>query len=87
MSGMRAISTTSRRELSSSLFSPARQGAEGNSRHSDRNIGLFPSWSGEGLISTPVFIYEFILDCEISGFRREVDEDFALLDCCAASGG
>jgi len=25
---------------------PARQGAEGNSRHSDRNISLFPSWSG-----------------------------------------
>ena len=24
----------------------ARQGAEGNSRHSDRNIILFPSWSG-----------------------------------------
>ena len=23
-----------------------RQGAEGNSRHSDRNISLFPSWSG-----------------------------------------
>ena len=33
----RAISTISRRELSSSFFS-ARQGAEGNSRHSDRNI-------------------------------------------------
>jgi len=25
---------------------PARQGAEGNSRHSDRTISLFPSWSG-----------------------------------------
>jgi len=24
----------------------ARQGAEGNSRHSDRNISLFHSWSG-----------------------------------------
>jgi len=24
----------------------ARQGAEGNSRHCDRNISLFPSWSG-----------------------------------------
>ena len=24
----------------------SRQGAEGNSRHSDRNIGFFPSWSG-----------------------------------------
>ena len=33
----RAISTTSRRELPS-VFFPARQGAEGNSRHSDRNI-------------------------------------------------
>ena len=37
-----------------SLF-PARQGAEGSSRHSDRNINLFPSWSGQGLISTPYF--------------------------------
>ena len=27
-------------------FFPAKQGAEGNSRHSDRNISLFPSWSG-----------------------------------------
>ena len=34
----RAISTTSRCDLSSSFFFPARQGAEGNSRHSDRNI-------------------------------------------------
>ena len=25
---------------------PAGQGAEGNSRHSDRNISLFPFWSG-----------------------------------------
>ena len=25
---------------------PARQGAEGNSRHSDRDISSFPSWSG-----------------------------------------
>jgi hypothetical protein len=33
----RAISKTSRRELSSSYF-PASQGAEENSRHSDRNI-------------------------------------------------
>ena len=43
MSGTRAISTTSRRELSSSFFPPppARQDAEGNSRHSDRNITLF----------------------------------------------
>jgi len=28
------------------FFFPARQGAEGNSPHSDRNISLFPSWSG-----------------------------------------
>ena len=34
----RAISTTSRRELSLILFFPARQNAEGNSRRSDRNI-------------------------------------------------
>jgi len=26
------------------FFPPARQRAEGNSRHSDRNISLFPSW-------------------------------------------
>jgi CRP-like cAMP-binding protein len=32
----RAISTTSRRQQSSLFFS-SRQGAEGNSRHSDRN--------------------------------------------------
>jgi len=53
MSGTRAISTKLRRELSESLFS-ARQGTEGNSRHSDRNISLFPSWSFKGLVSTPV---------------------------------
>jgi len=34
----RAISTTSGRELWSSFFFPAKQGAEGNSRHSDRHI-------------------------------------------------
>ena len=28
------------------FFFPARQGAEGNSRHSDRNISVYPSWSG-----------------------------------------
>jgi len=28
------------------FFFPARQGAKGNSCYSDRNIGLFPSWSG-----------------------------------------
>jgi len=38
ISGTPAISTISRRELSSSFFFHARQDAEGNSRHSDRNI-------------------------------------------------
>jgi len=28
------------------FFFPARQGAEGNSRHSERNISFFTSWSG-----------------------------------------
>jgi len=28
------------------FFPPTGQGAAGNSRHSERNIGLFPSWSG-----------------------------------------
>jgi len=37
MAETRAISATSRRELSS------RQGAEGNSPHSERNIGLLLS--------------------------------------------
>jgi len=27
------------------FFLPARQGAKGNSHHSDRNISLFPSWN------------------------------------------
>ena len=34
----RVISTTWRRKVSSSFFFPARKGAEGNSRHSERNI-------------------------------------------------
>ena len=34
----RAISTTSRREVSPSFFFPARQGAEGNSHYSVKNI-------------------------------------------------
>ena len=33
---------------------PARQPGAGNSRPSGRNISLFPSWSGQGLIITPV---------------------------------
>ena len=61
MSETRAISTTSRRELSSSFFFPARQGAEGNSCHSDRIISLFPSWSGLGLISTSVYQWSVCL--------------------------
>ena len=28
------------------FFCPARQGAEGNSRHYDKNFSLFPTWSG-----------------------------------------
>jgi len=35
----------SKRELSTFFFL-AGQGADGNSRHSDRNISSFPSWSG-----------------------------------------
>ena len=42
MSGTRAISTTSRRELSAFFFYfPLGQGAEENSRHSDGNISFF----------------------------------------------
>ena len=37
------------------FFFSARQGAEGNLRHCDENISLFPSWSGKGLISIPVY--------------------------------
>jgi len=28
------------------FFFSARQGAEGNSRHTERNVSLYPSWSG-----------------------------------------
>ena len=38
------------------FFFPTRQVTEVNSRHPDRNIGLFPCWSGYGLISTSVKI-------------------------------
>ena len=34
------------RAVTKYFFPPARQGAEGNSCHSDRNISLFPSWTG-----------------------------------------
>jgi len=40
---------------------PARQGAEGNSRHSERNISLFHSWSSYELISTPVQLVQMYL--------------------------
>jgi len=36
------------------FFFPARQGAEGKSSQSDRNISLFPSLSALRLISTPI---------------------------------
>jgi len=49
MSGTRAISTISRRELSSRYFFSARQGAEWNSRHSDRNITVFLSGQAKDL--------------------------------------
>ena len=41
----RAISTTSRSELSSTFFFPARQGAEGNSRHSETLGEHAPSYA------------------------------------------
>ena len=56
MSGRRAISTTSIRELSSIfLFSyRTRQGVEGNSRNFDRNISLFSSERAKKL-SAPLY--------------------------------
>jgi hypothetical protein len=41
----RAISTHRDASCHQVIF-PVRQGAEENSRHSDKNISLFPSWSG-----------------------------------------
>jgi len=41
-----AISKKSTPGPSPSFFFFARQGAEGNSRHSDRNINWLPSWLG-----------------------------------------
>jgi len=38
------------------FFFFARQSAKGNSRHSDRNISFFPSWSGYWVISTPIVV-------------------------------
>jgi len=42
------------------FFFPARQGAEGNSLHSDRNISLFPSWRAEDL-SAPLYNAPLVL--------------------------
>ena len=54
-------------------FFPARQGAEGNSRHSGRNVSLFLSWSGQGLISTPVEpVASSFTSCIMKPFSLEV---------------
>ena len=50
------------------FFFSVRQGAEGNSRHSDRNISLFPSWLGWGLISTPVAVRNKSHDEKLSSY-------------------
>jgi len=60
----RAISTTSRRELSLNFFpAPARQCAEGNSRHSDRNIRgtLLHYARGKGWDMTCICSWKFSL--------------------------
>jgi len=44
MSGTRDFNNIETRAVINFFF-PAWQGAEGNSRHSDRSISLFPSWS------------------------------------------
>jgi len=62
MSGSRAISTTSRRELSSSFFFLARQGAEGNYHHSDRNFFSLPGQAK--YLSAPLYL------CSISTFSN-----------------
>jgi len=49
-----------------------RQDTEGNSRHSYRNIILFLSWSGWGLISTPVQL--FVTDSERFSVRLDLPE-------------
>jgi len=57
MTGRRAISTTSRRELSSSFF-PARQGTEGNSRHSDRLACFLPARAKD--LSAPLLLSSYV---------------------------
>ena len=67
-SGKSAISTTSRRQLSSSFF-PARQSTEGNSRHSDRNKlacffpGLDKDLSAHLYMYVCVCMYVFMYVC------------------------
>jgi len=46
MSGTRDFNNIETRAVIKFFFPPARQGAEGSTRHSDRNISLFLSWSG-----------------------------------------
>jgi hypothetical protein len=46
VSDARDFNNIETRAISKFFFVPARQDAEGNSRHSDRNISLYPSWSG-----------------------------------------
>jgi len=43
------------------FFFSVKQGAEGISRHSERNISLFPSWLVYGLISIPVNVFDVFL--------------------------
>jgi len=45
MSGTRDFNNIETHAVIKVLFFSASQGAEGNSRNSDRNINLFPSWS------------------------------------------
>ena len=53
------------------VFSPpARQGAEGNSYHSDRNINLLPFWSGWGLISNPVRTFIIVSSRMLLGMKN-----------------
>ena len=79
MSGTRAISTTSRGELSSSFFFSEREVAEGNSRHSDRNIVSF-------LIGLRTYQHActYLVVAVIS--KKFSGKTFTLLGCYAAQG-
>ena len=65
---------------------PARQGAERNSHHSDRNISLFPSWSGQELISTLYNTYCFSTRRLVSRTHRNVTLHVHCL-CCYNQAG